>query len=283
MSKITVEENRQYFRGFTCEVLTSNQENRQMIGVFQSSRNRNTLGNYLKTNAWEDDTEGETRIYLVKDFEHRPVVFFSLKCGLLFRSSSYDKLEESERDFVDMVVNAKKLDDQETVNSYYEYGSQEFRNIDALFQIANKRVDAKNEIKELKDDKHTLRVDSCFSGIELKHFCKNEMYIPDEHLDFPLGFGIFWEVIVPRILEITEYIGCKYLYLFAADHTEQADIKKLVYYYKSSLKFYECDDDIMLIKPEYDENCYGLVQEIAKLRENREAVWQEYSDISGHY
>ena len=76
---------------------------------------------------------------------------------------------------------------------------------------------------------------------------------------------------------------CKYLYLFAADHTEQADIKKLVYYYKSSLKFYECDDDIMLIKPEYDENCYGLVQEIAKLRENREAVWQEYSDISGHY
>ena len=258
-------------------------DSRQMIGVFQSSRNRNTLGNYLKTNAWEDDTEGETRIYLVKDSEHRPVVFFSLKCGLLFRSSSYDKLEESERDFVDMVVNAKKLDDQETVNSYYEYGSQEFRNIDALFQIANKRVDAKNEIKELKDGKHTLRVDSCFSGIELKHFCKNEMYIPDEHLDFPLGFGIFWEVIVPRILEITEHIGCKYLYLFAADHTEQADIKKLVYYYKSSLKFYECDDDIMLIKPEYDENCYGLVQEIAKLRENREAVWQEYSDISGHY
>ena len=70
------------------------------------------------------------------------------------------------------------------------------------------------------------------------------MYIPDEHLDFPLGFGIFWEVIVPRILEITEHIGCQYLYLFAADHTEQ---------------------------------------EIAKLRENREAVWQEYSDISGHY
>ena len=59
----------------------------------------------------------------------------------------------------------------------------------------------------------------------MKHFCKNEMYIPDEHLDFPLGFGIFWEVIVPRILEITEHIGCQYLYLFAADHTEQADSK----------------------------------------------------------
>ena len=51
------------------------------------------------------------------------------------------------------------------------------------------------------------------------------MYIPDEHLDFPLGFGIFWEVIVPRILEITEHIGCQYLYLFAADHMEQADSK----------------------------------------------------------
>lgn len=59
----------------------------------------------------------------------------------------------------------------------------------------------------------------------MKHFCKNEMYIPDEHLDFPLGFGIFWEVIVPRILEITEHIGCQYLYLFAADHMEQADSK----------------------------------------------------------
>ena len=84
--------------------------------------------------------------------------------------SQYDKLEEDERSFVDMLVKAKQEDDQETINNYYEYGSAEFSDIDRLFKIADKRIDSKNETRELGDGQYTLKVEECFSGIELRHF-----------------------------------------------------------------------------------------------------------------
>ena len=260
--------------------MTSKEDNKNIISEFQSQRNNNTLGIYLKNNAWEDDLEGETKIYLVKDLKGRAALFFSLKCGLLFSKNQYDKLEEDERDFVDMIVDAKQNNNQETLNGYYEYGSSEFSDIDRLFLIADKRIESKNEIQKLGDGKNVLKVAECFSGIELQHFCRNEAYCCPSDLKTPLGFGIFWEVIVREVLKITRQIGCKYLYLFAADKTENSDIKKLVRYYKNTLKFYECEeDDIIIIKPEYDNNCYGLVQEISKLSSNQEAVWQEFSDV----
>lgn len=260
--------------------MTSKEDNKNIIEEFQSQRNKNTLGYFLKNNAWTEDLAGETRIYLVKDQEEKVALFFSLKCGLLFSKKQYDKLEDDERAFVDMLVEAKKNNDLETINSYYEYGSSEFSDIDRLFKIAEKRVDSKNEARELNSGENTLAVAECFSGIELQHFCRNEAYRTPENLKTPIGFGIFWEVIVREILKITQTVGCKYLYLFAADKTENSDIKKLVRYYKSALKFYECDqDDIIIIQPEYDEDCYGLIQEITKLSSNQEAVWQEFSDV----
>lgn len=260
--------------------MTSKENNKDILEEFWSQKNNNTLGDYLKNNAWNDDLSGETRVYLVKDPEGQVALFFSLKCGMLISKNQYDKLDEYEREFVDMLVEAKQNDDLEAVNGYYEYGSSEFPDIDRLFLIAERRIESKSETRELGDEKNALKVAECFSGIELCHFCRNEAYRCPSDLKVPLGFGIFWEVIVREIFKITHWIGCKYLYLFAADNTEDSDIKKLVNYYKSALKFYECDEaDIIIIKPEYDENCYGLIQEISRLSSNQEAVWQEFSDV----
>lgn len=85
------------------------------------------------------------------------------------------------------------------------------------------------------------------------------------------------------MVEITKEIGCKYIYLFAADKSEEfgdLDIKKLVSYYKSAFKFYESEDDnLVIVKPDYDADCYGLIQEVNMLENNREAVWHEFSDV----
>ena len=169
--------------------MTSNQKNKDVIREFYSQRNNNTLGEYLRNKAWDEDLDGETRIYLVKDSIGCVVLFFSLKCGLLFRKNQYDKLEEDERSFVDMLVKAKQEDDQETINNYYEYGSAEFLDIDRLFKIADKRIDSKNETRELGDGQYTLKVEECFSGIELRHFCKNEAYSYPDEFKTPIGFG----------------------------------------------------------------------------------------------
>ena len=46
-------------------------------------------------------------------------------------------------------------------------------------------------------------------------------------------------------------------------------MKKLVRYYKNAFKFYECDeDDLIIVKPEYHEYFYGLIKELIKLEKN---------------
>lgn len=76
-----------------------------------------------------------------------------------------------------------------------------------------------------------------------------------------MGFYVFWEIIIKTVLTIASMLGCQYLYLFAADHTEfEVDLPslndfiyldaddepnqkiltyKLVEYYKNELKFEE--------------------------------------------
>lgn len=43
-------------------------------------------------------------------------------------------------------------------------------------------------------------------------------------------------------------------------------VKKLVRYYKNDFKFYECDESMKLVKPDYDNYCYGLVQQVNDLK-----------------
>ena len=115
---------------------------------------------------------------------------------------------------------------------------------------------------EIGQSENTINVPNCISAIELRHLCKNENFIVQEEVDIPLGFGSFWEIIVPIIIDITKKVGCKYVYLFAADKTEgqnEIEMKKLISYYKNNFKFSECDECIKFVKPEYDNHCYGLI------------------------
>ena len=87
-------------------------------------------------------------------------------------------------------------------------------------------------------------------------------------LIFLWDLAFFWEIIVPIIIEITKQVGCKYVYLFAADKTEEQSefkMKKLISHYKNNFKFSECDEGMKFVKPEYDNHCYGLIQSVSNL------------------
>ena len=56
-------------------------------------------------------------------------------------------------------------------------------------------------------------------------------------------------------------------------------MKKLISHYKNNFKFAECDEGMKFVKPEYDNHCYGLIQQVSQLESNREAIWHEFSDI----
>ena len=68
---------------------------------------------------------------------------------------------------------------------------------------------------------YTQQVQETFPAIYIKFLGRNKKYKSEIQLDFRLGVYIFWEIIVPHLLEIAEKVGCKYIYLFVADNTEK--------------------------------------------------------------
>lgn len=200
-----------------------------------------------------------------------------MKCGLLYEPKKYFSLTDEEQSFVEMFIDALKAHDAKAVNSYCSMEYFSAAHTQELYEIALEKVDS----KIFKADKKIFPVRKCYPSIELSQFCKNSSYkgIVEK---IPLGFGIFWEIIVPKIIEISKMIGSKYLYLFAADNTKILDEfeekRKLLLYYQNSLKFAQLED-MIVIQPDYDRFCIPLVQEIASLYEKRESIWDEFEDI----
>ena len=81
MIRINVNDKRNYFRRFKCEVLTSKIENKDLLNKFVSKKANNSLETYIRdeNKAWAEDLDGETRVYLVKDEFENIALFFSVK------------------------------------------------------------------------------------------------------------------------------------------------------------------------------------------------------------
>lgn len=73
-----------------CERLSENADNEKLIQSFQSERG-SSLVSYFKQFGQQEDLEGKTTYYIIKDRDNNVLMFFSLKCGA---SSSEDKMLE---------------------------------------------------------------------------------------------------------------------------------------------------------------------------------------------
>ena len=123
---------------------------------------------------------------------------------------------------------------------------------------------------------NVTHVGSTFSGIELVHFCTNDSFRDywDEQVEGQkLGVVVFWEFVVKEVLEAMKHVGCQYLFLFAADLTED---EELVAYYRDSLYFKEAVD-VSTAKPIYDLTCKFMYQETAGLLSEREYFYNHYN------
>ncbi|MEG0963601.1 MAG: hypothetical protein RSF88_12200 [Lachnospiraceae bacterium] len=262
--------------------MTSRDINKEILEQFSAIDIGKSLENYLHEDAWEKDEEGETRVYLVKDDDEKIALFFSIKCGLLYGNPQYDELDADKREFVDLLMDAYSSNSQDALADYYATGMYEMVEMNRLFKIAENRAKSKKKNKESNETARTLNVEVCYSAIEIQHFCRNSNYHMDQDVGVPLGFGIFWEVIIPIIKDITRKLGCKYLYLFAADNTQycgENTSKTLVQYYMNDLKFNNVEDKV-IIRPNYDEDCSPLYQSVEELDNNLESVWEEFSDVT---
>lgn len=277
MGQIT-EEQRAIIKCFTCERLSCNPENQTLIKNFFSEKGRSLVW-YLQNRAWQEDMECKTAYYLVKNFDNEIVLFFSLKCGALFDPLDENGIEENARQFQNLLEVIQGINGEgqkrdlalqllERFRSGQNISIEQIkRRIKMNAQNARKLLLQLNQDKQSEGNEQIIRVGHTYPGIELVHFCSNDL-VKDKWkaygINHPMGEVLFWKFITPIIENIQQYVGCQYLFLFAADTSEDGS---LINYYDVALKFKK-PTEIGTNKPRYDFCCEFMCEDINELKKN---------------
>ncbi|MBD5559941.1 MAG: hypothetical protein HDQ87_06235 [Clostridia bacterium] len=279
---------------FYVEALREKKENLEAIKTFTGTEHGEWLAGYLREDAWADDEAGVTRVYLVRDASTNEIAaYFGLKAGLLYslKLPEYRGLTKAEKELLDICEDALQNDAEDSIPYIMEYFEREqdvdLERVKKAYQGLKYHLD---RIAKDPDPTSAQYVAATSPGIVLTHWCRNEAYEDTRQQDnISLGFGIFWEIIVELVLQISKLLGAQYLYLFAADNTpaepepfdsnfcesdeESQPVYKLVDYYMHALRF-EPLHDLYVLKPAYDFKCHSMIQPISALRQNRIEAWQ---------
>ncbi len=283
MGKITDEQKR-IIEKFSCERLSSNPENKNLIKSFVSEKG-SLLVDYLHVLAWDEDVEGKTAYYLVKSPENEIALFFSLKCGALFDPLDEESVEERAKRLQKLLrtvqgINKNGKEKELAIQILENFRSgqnitieQIKRNIKINAQQAQELLQSLDYDKKHEQNEQIIRVGHTYPGIDLVHFCANDLMKEkwkSYGIQHPMGEVMFWNYIAPIIYETQKSIGCQYAYLFAADASRDG---VLINYYNVALKF-EKPTNLGTNKPSYDLCCVFMCQEVNELKRNR----QEYFD-----
>jgi uncharacterized Rmd1/YagE family protein len=261
------------------ERLSSDIHNLRLVSNFRNLRNE-SLTNTLQSEAFEDDEEGKNAYYLIKNPKGDILFYFSLKCGQL-----YDHFFENGQ--LELIGNLIRYFDE--IENDPETGEEDLRIIHEIKEHVriNKGISkaelqkiSKKDNKAIKDLEESYtgnlqRVGQTFSGLEIVQFCvnENERDYLDSLIFFPrFGAIVFWRFIVPIVKEVTKHVGCQYLFLFAADTSED---ESLIKYYKT-LKFKD-DPNYSTAIPFYDWTCHFMYQEIKELEEGAKQFFDNFN------
>lgn len=281
-------EQEKILNSFKCERLSENAENAELIKSFTNARGV-SLVSYFKKLGKQEDEEGKTTYYVIKDCDNNVFMFFSLKCGALFDPL----LDENEvkQDFQRLVVLLQAIENADgshdsadkvsALLNKYQVGDR--ISAENLFFLIWRKASKKRDFlkslfgdKEKEKNEKIFRVQNTHSGVELVHFCTNDS-MKDEWralgLNHPMGETLFWQFIAPKFFEVQKIAGCEYAFLFAADLSEDGS---LVNYYDVSLKFQQ-RQDMGTNKPFYDFCCEFMCQTINQMKISRKEFFENFN------
>ena len=278
MSGIT-EQQKRLLESFSIERLSSSDSNLRLVGDFFNPKS-DSLTNKIQSDAYEEDERGTVAYYIIKNPVGDILFYFSLKCGQL-----YDKLIEEEQ--LHLIENLfKYFDVIEKEESTSEDDRKLIKEIRESVRTSKGISKAELEKIQKKDNKavtdlenmfteNLQRVGQTFAGVEIVQFCANENHRKffDAMGFFPhFGAVVFWYFLVPIVLEVRKYIGCQYLFLFAADTSED---ESLIRYYRT-LHFTDAGEHGAVI-PLYDWTCRFMYQEISGLSQGMEEFFNNFN------
>ncbi len=182
---------------------------------------------------------------LDKNHDEDIVLYFALKCGMIGNSFSedvYELLEKNKEELLQTMPKDKK---------------------EAIAFLRQFMIDA-------RENDEINKVASTMSGVELSHFCINHNHweMCKKEKDDLTGIGalIFYRFVLPIAKEIKKRAGCKFMYLFAAD---SSDDESLISYYRDKLSFstvseFDTNDIgariVVPIMPLYDYQCEFMIR-----------------------
>ena len=264
-----------------CERLSSNENNMCLVDNFFNRRN-SSLEHTLKNEAMEEDAEGSVAYYLIKDREDNILFFFSLKSGSLYDShfdTNVIKLLKTLNIFLqDSLADSKISEEQRIILSSLQEKIRSHKGITKtdIEKIPRRKKDELFADLEKELNKNVTHVGKTYSSIEIVHFCSNnacddlwEKY----GLPHSIGVIVFWHFIVSKIIEIKNILGIQYLFLFAADLSEE---DSLIRYYSDKLDFLH-DTERATVKPIYDLSCEFMYQETKDLEERRRLFFENFN------
>lgn len=278
---------------FKCERLHKIYDNESAAVLdFECKKNRNLEEN-LKFEAFKQDIEGQIAYYVVTLPDDKDIfMYFSLKCGSLFipfasEKDLNDKMQEinislrlismlqSNNDNERKIANTllqHKFGLNTSSNDFVDLIRKKISKNDFLIEL----VESLNEDKSIESNKKINRVQNTYPAIELVHFCKNDK-ISEQWKSFnifkPMCEVFFWFFIAPILFKIQKLVGCEYVFLFAADISQD---RTLINYYHDSLNFVE-QSEIGTNKPFYDFNCCFMCQRISDLKINQMEYFNNFN------
>ena len=146
-----------------------------------------------------------------------------------------------------------------------------------LEQLSNRNLNVFDDLA-IETNMNITHVLKTYSGVELVHFCSNND--ADELWDsFMLpqsrGMIVFWYFIVPIIIQLRKLVGCEYLFLFAADDSND---QTLVEYYRNRLNF-DDNQERAVAKPVYDFTCKFMYQDLEHIDDLQKDFFEHFNDI----
>lgn len=288
-------EQKRFLESFRCERLTADPANRDLIRYFRNRKGEG-LVMQLQRFAWKEDQQGTTAYYVVKDRGGNIVLFFSLKCGVLFDPNEikshmdtyggddfgrkWDAILKPEEAAMPELQCIRSQDPEDVL--LYLHTDADIESLELLQKTLGYRraVEVQRQLiqdlelykttkyeKKIEPNKNIIRVPESFSAIELVEFCANEKTAKcwDEELmgGRSMGTTMFWHFIVPKMLQINQLIGSEYVFLFAADHSlrpYQQEIGKLIKLYQDL--HFDYAPDLGTAKPFYDFSCQFMCQRL---------------------
>lgn len=284
MGKPITEEQKSVLDTLVVERLSSNPANKALIAGIQNIRNNQLVTKLLLPQTWKEDADNVVAYYLVKTKTGRVLSFFALRCGEVFRSVDEELIraaEEYKRDIQVIKDPASSPEEWKKSRQNLLNASANGWSLDRIEEYSKKALFRKKDLSLDKNiDNH--HVAEAYSSIELAIFCNNDDKEVKEEWD---SYGIlhrrgvvcFWYIIMPRIEKMMKYVGCEYLYLFAADDDPDGT---LVNHYKAQM-YFQSPVKLGANKPSYDYACVFLCQKINELIKQKKEFFNNFNeDIS---